>query len=377
MCVEFDRRALQRMGGIRRGFAMLVLAVALSGPVSLKVPGASADPKPGGGDLFNETISIEARRLDGFARMSTATSHRYGKLDFRGGLVLTSPSNHFGGWSGLEIDPDGRRILAVSDAGAWLTAELIYEGQRLKGIKGSRIGPILALGGKRLAGERDRDAEGVRLLEGTLAKGSLLIAFEQNHRVGRFEISDKGMSQPTGYVKKAAEWGRMIRNKSMESVAVIRGGPAKGAIVAFAERMIDSSGQHTGWIWPGGIGGDPQRLSLRRIGDFDITDAASLPDGSLVILERSFAWLSGVKMRMRKIAASDVRAGTVFDGDVLIEADMSYELDNMEGLAIHQAKNGESILTLISDNNFNNCLQRTLILQFALAGEKVTAAAPR
>jgi hypothetical protein len=40
-------------------------------------------------------------------------------------------------------------------------------------------------------------------------------------------------------------------------------------------------------------------------------------------------------------------------------------IDNMEGLAVHRAKNGDVVLTLISDDNFNP-LQRALLLQFTL-----------
>jgi hypothetical protein len=54
----------------------------------------------------------------------------------------------------------------------------------------------------------------------------------------------------------------------------------------------------------------------------------------------------------------------MLDGPVLIEADLGHEVDNMEGLAIHQ-ENGQSILTIISDDNFS-VWQRTIILEFAL-----------
>jgi hypothetical protein len=40
-------------------------------------------------------------------------------------------------------------------------------------------------------------------------------------------------------------------------------------------------------------------------------------------------------------------------------------IDNMEGIAAHRAASGETILTLISDDNFS-LLQRTLLMQFAL-----------
>jgi hypothetical protein len=37
----------------------------------------------------------------------------------------------------------------------------------------------------------------------------------------------------------------------------------------------------------------------------------------------------------------------------------------MEGLSIHRSATGETVLTLISDDNFS-VLQRTLLLQFVL-----------
>ncbi len=355
---------------MQRGVIAAALAIALALPATAPV---LAEPKPGVRGFITEAIEVEAKRLDGFER-GNASRQKFGKLEYRGGLVLNSSSTNFGGWSGLEIDPDGRRYVAVGDGGAWMTGELVYDGNRLKGIKSVRQGPILGVGGKRLPNERDRDAEGLRLLEGTLAKGSVLVSFEQNHRIGRFVVDDKGLQQPTGYIKRAPEWSRIFRNRSLEAVAVLRGGPGKGAIVAFAEKLLDPAGDHTGWIWTGGLNGEPQRLGLRRIGEFDITDAASLPDGSLVVLERSFGWLSGVKMRLRLIKQAAIKPGALLDGEVLLEADMSYEIDNMEALAIHQGARGEAILTLASDNNFNGFLQRTLVLQFSLSLDRVSSA---
>lgn len=335
---------------------------------------ASAETKPGIAGLVPRTIEVSARRVDSFER-GNASRQQFGRLEFRGGLVLTSPSTNFGGWSGLEIDADGRKFLAVSDAGAWMTGELVHEGTRLRGVKAVHLGPLLAASGKPLAGEKDRDAEGVRLLEGTLGKGTVVVSFEQNTRIGRLEINEKGLQHPAGYIKRSPDWARIPRNKSLEAIAVVRGGAMKGAIVSIAERMLDGAGNHTGWIWPGGFSGEPQRMSLRRIGDYDVTDAASMPDGSMIVLERSFGWLTGVKMRMRHIRAADIRPGALADGEILIEADMGYEIDNMEGLAIHIDPRGEPILTLISDDNFNGFLQRTLILQFAIPGARLTSAA--
>ncbi len=46
---------------------------------------------------------------------------------------------------------------------------------------------------------------------------------------------------------------------------------------------------------------------------------------------------------------------------------MSAQIDNMEGIATHRGPEGETIVTLCSDNNFS-FLQRTLLLQFAYRG---------
>jgi len=71
-------------------------------------------------------------------------------------------------------------------------------------------------------------------------------------------------------------------------------------------------------------------------------------------------------MRIRRLAQSNIKPGAVVDGSVLIEADLGYQIDNMEGIAVHRAANGDTILTLVSDDNFS-AIQRTLLLQFALA----------
>jgi hypothetical protein len=47
----------------------------------------------------------------------------------------------------------------------------------------------------------------------------------------------------------------------------------------------------------------------------------------------------------------------------------------MEGIAAHRSASGETILTLISDDNFS-ALQRTLLMQFALTDGKPVLAEP-
>ncbi len=110
----------------------------------------------------------------------------------------------------------------------------------------------------------------------------------------------------------------------------------------------------------------PGSFAVKRSADYDISDAALLPGGDLLVLERKFGWSSGLAIRLRRIALADIKAGALVDGAVLIEADLGYEIDNMEGLSVHRIAGGGTVLTLISDDNFS-IIQRTLLLQFALA----------
>ena len=61
-----------------------------------------------------------------------------------------------------------------------------------------------------------------------------------------------------------------------------------------------------------------------------------------------------------------VRTGAKLDGPLLIDAVMSTAIDNMEGLAVHRVAEGETVLTLISDDNFS-MWQSTVLLQITLA----------
>lgn len=317
-----------------------------------------ASVKPNASRLVTHELTIRAAPIRSFTK-SSRDGDRVGRLRFRGGLVLRSPDAAFGGFSGLEISPDGRQLLMVSDAGAWLKAKLNYRGDRPANLHSASLGPILALGNKRLRRGRDRDAEAVRLLNGNLNTGVVLVGFEINQRIGYFKLKAGRLSSPTHYVRPPV---RLRANKGIEAAGVLRAGPRKGAIVAFAERSLDAKGHHRGWMWRGG---KVFPLALTNIAGFDITDVAGAADGGLYVLERRFRWSEGVKMRIRRIAAKQIKPGAVLAGEIMMSADLGSEIDNMEGLAVHRdGKSKRTVLTVISDNNFNTFLQRTILLQF-------------
>ena len=290
------------------------------------------------------------------------TRKQFGKLTFRGGLNLYAKSSHFGGFSGLAIDPSGESILAVSDAGTWMLADLDYNGRHLKGLRNVALGPVLGAGGKPLRSETERDSEALGLASGDTRKGSAYVGFERKHGIGIYPFSANSFGPPQGAVQLPAGAKRMRSNQGIEALAPIRSGRLKGTLVAFSERLTGKDGNLQGWL----IGGPtPGPILLKRLAGFDITDAASLPDGGIVILERRFRYSEGVQMRIRRVAQSELKPGALIKGEVLLEANDSYNIDNMEAIAAHRAAAGETVITLMSDDNFSP-LQRTLIIQFAL-----------
>jgi hypothetical protein len=327
--------------------------------------------KPSMVDVVTGPIAIEAKPIAGFDRTARDKT-KFGKLTWRGGVVLTSPSKYFGGWSGFALDADGKGFFAVSDAGAWMSGKLAYDAQNApSGMTGVRLGAIQSKAGDPLSRKKDSDAEALTLADGTAEKGSVFIAFERKHRISRYDIDAGDLSPARGKVSLPKSARDMPDNGGFEAVAVLRGGPSRGKLVAFSERMRDGDGNYVGWIWEGKS--RPRKFFMTNDGDYDITDASALDDGSLLVLERRFRFSEGVSMRLRHIRADQLRRGRVIDADILVAADGSKEIDNMEGLATHVGPGGELIVTMISDDNFNHALQRTLLLQFSISADDLAA----
>ncbi len=323
-----------------------------------------AEPKPNPQKLSVQSFDIAAYPITTFDRTNPLRTV-FGKLTFVGGLTLSSKDKSFGGWSGLTVDADGKGFVAVSDAGLWMTGQFTYKDGVLSGLSKTRGGPLKALSGTNLRRERDRDAEAVEFISGTAERGRVFIAFEQNHRVGRFDIGKRGLSAPQSYVRPNRSKGRMSSLKGFEAITVLKRGRYRGAILAVAERQHDRKGRHTGWIFNGDKG---RSFTLTDIGGYDITGAAVMPEGDVILVERRFKWLEGVKMRLRRLEAKTIRPGAHLEGEVLLEATMAQDIDNMEGVAVHRDAKGDAIITVISDDNFNRLFQRTIVLQFRLGG---------
>jgi hypothetical protein len=147
-------------------------------------------------------------------------------------------------------------------------------------------------------------------------------------------------------------------------------GPLDGGLVVVAELLRTETGDARGWI----VGGPRAGVfTVHRFDDYDVTDADFLPGGDLLLLERKYGFPYGIAARIRRIAEADLGPGRTVDGPVIFEATLGHQIDNMEGLAVTEGPDGETLIALLSDNN-QNPLQRTLLLYFALVEEKDSTA---
>jgi hypothetical protein len=107
------------------------------------------------------------------------------------------------------------------------------------------------------------------------------------------------------------------------------------------------------------------RLGYRPPGEHRITDAALLPDGRLIVLNRSFSLVEGVSVIVTLVdLGGDLSPGRILEGRQIARIDPPLTIDNMEALAIGE-RGGRTIVWMASDDNFNP-LQRTLLLEFEL-----------
>ena len=287
----------------------------------------------------------------------------FGRLVWRGSLELRSTSPYFGGYSGLSLDTKGDRLLAVSDAGSWLAAKLGYKDGQLSGLSEARVGAITQKDGRPLQNPRYRDAESLAALKEDGIDGRYLISFEGKHRIDEYVFEKGVLSGPVGSRAVAPNLKRMGNNEGLEAIGLLRGGPYAGALVMFAEYLLSPQGDHTGAIV---ITGKPSPLYLARSDDFDIAEIKGLKDGGLLVLERRFI-RSALRLdsRLRLIRAKDIAPGARLTGEVLLEAGPGFQIDNFEGMGVSETPRGETVITLISDDNFN-FFQRTLLVQFLL-----------
>ncbi|MGE0500815.1 MAG: esterase-like activity of phytase family protein [Rhizobiaceae bacterium] len=304
-----------------------------------------------------EAFDVTARPITNF-RIGK-TDKMFGPLEFVGGLEMTAGNADFGALSSFRFLTPGGDFIGVADTGFWFFGKIERDAEgRPSGISNFRMMPMVDERGEANDRKWEVDAEGLDVKDGVATVG-----FERDHRIAQFRIDPDGMGPAVGTLDYLVPRHELRMNKGFETVVRAHPfGQHKGGLVIVSERSIDEKGNVFAAIIEGPNKGI---FTVRREGEFDITDGAFLPDGDLLLLERSFSMAAGVKMRLRRIYGESVAKGSVADGPVLLEADMGYQIDNMEGMDVWQRDDGALAVGIISDDN-HSLLQRNLYLEFVL-----------
>lgn len=304
------------------------------------------------------SVEVKARPIESFDPRDP-THIRYGALEFRSGLILTSSFRGFGGLSGLRLDKKGEQFIAISDKGNWFTGRIAYRGKRMAGLADVKSAPMLDSDGRKITARGWFDSESLAF-DGSTA----YVGFERVNQIVRFDFGKGGTRSRGEVIPVPPGVAKLPFNKGLEALVFVpKGQPLAGSLIAISERGLDPSGNILCFL----IGGSsPGQFTAKRTKNFDISDAVLLPSGDLLLLERKFSMLEGVGIRIRRIPIKSVVPDAVIDGPTIFDVDLGYEIDNMEGIDAHVTEDGEIVLTMVSDDNFS-MIQRTLLLQFTLA----------
>lgn len=260
----------------------------------------------------------------------------------------------FGGLSGAHLAPD-LTLSLVSDLGRFAEMRLeLDEGLHPRGLHLLRQGPLRDSAGRPLT-EHWRDAEALA----RLPDGTWLIAFERHHRIRRYTTLDGPSSSATA----PPGLGTAPFNGGLESLAVL----PDGRWLAMAE-FLPGPEPGTSQAWVSRPDGQAwQAFAYRPAEALAPVDAATMPNGDVLVLERGFTLLGGFVARLALVPASALRRPSgVVAGREVLRLDEPLPAENWEAIAVARI-GGRTLVALVSDDN-ERMFQRSLFLLFAWRG---------
>lgn len=277
-------------------------------------------------------------------------------LEPLGALVLDDDAIGFGGLSALHLSED-LEVTAVSDLARWMSARLVMRDGRPAGLAQLRTGRLRDGAGHPLPRGFAGDSESLA----RLPDGTWLVGFERWNRIRAY----RDLDGPGAYVEAPPGLERAPGNGGLESLAVLR----DGRCLAIAEELapLGEPGLRRAWLGRPGAWTD---LAYRPSDGFDPADAAPLPDGGALVLERSFSIFAGFGGRLVRLSAAQIRGAgpeSVLEGEEILRIAPPLPVDNYEGVSVAR-HGGRTLVALVSDDN-QNILQRTLLLLFALVDD--------
>ena len=303
-------------------------------------------------------IDIKTQEITNFS-IKDPKDKKAGKLEFINGLIISSENEHFGGFSGLHLSSDMSKITAISDKGYWLHANVTRQGSILTNIENAVMAPMLDKAGNPFKKKSRADAEGLAIKDKTA-----FVSFERNHRVLSYKLDKEGFAGKSQGKVFNFKKKQMSRNSGVEALAI---GPdnsrLSGRLIAFPENKKTGKRKKAGFI----IQSKKKSSKIKIVSPkgYRITGADFLPNGDLLVLERLLDLPANLRMRIQRIPAEQFENGDTLEGTELINVDLNHQIDNIEGISANINNKGETIISVISDDNFN-AFQKTIYLEFKL-----------
>ena len=263
--------------------------------------------------------------------------------------------------SGLAWDDDKKRLYAISDSGYLYYFKITINNEKLVKTELLHAYKLRDKKGNAFRGKY-RDAEGLTLQRNKKGKVvALIISFERKTRIARFNLQ----GQLSSYIKLPASLRNKKnfqgKNKGLESVTLH---PRYGIITA-AELPLKNAPKNYQTLYAADNKKWHFKLSVHR--NSAVTDLETLPNGDILVLERSYnGLLSPMIISLRQVKLSDcntLHQCSVEDIAIFNSVD-GWRVDNFEGLTHYK----DNQYLMVSDNN-ENPLQNTVLVLFTIKNE--------
>ncbi len=280
-------------------------------------------------DLYGPVAKLTARSLN------TPAVTRMGRLTWLGGVKLDSRERAFGGFSALAVKGD--RFTLLSDGGNVVKFAMGPDWR----LRDQHFAALP--GGPQPGWEKgDRDSE------------SLAIGPDGRAWVG-FETKDQIWRYGPGFAR--AE--RSARPRAMRNWPINGGAEA---MVRLADGRFLVLGEEARWPGrPGRAGivfrGDPTGrpsdgfgFSYLPAAGHRVSDAALLPNGDVLVLERAWRLPLRFRFRLALLRVAQLKPGAKVRAATLARIGPPWPIDNYEGVAVTR-EGGRTIVWLVSDDD--------------------------
>jgi hypothetical protein len=328
------------------GAVRLLLSILL---VLLFVPGyATVPPAPrlkAQGRMTVRPVPLDAR---------DPARRRVGRLTYLGGVALSSADPAFGGFSSLTVTGD--RFTLLGDGGSFIAFRMGADWR----IGDLRFG-VLPDGPGTGWNKADRDSESMTL---DPASGRIWVGFEDSNALWRYA---------PGFAQAEAR----ARPQAMRKWP-LAGGPE--SFVRLRDGRFVVIGETARWPHDRAraallFAGDPTavatplfRFSYAPPAGYDPSDAAELPDGDLLVLNRRFALPYDFTAILTIVPRAEIAPGKTVRGTPIARFAAPLIHDNFEGVAV--TREGDDTIVWIASDDNQSVLERSLLLKFRLDPDK-------